>query len=478
MPGVRKNFAYNFLLTVSGYIFPLITYPYISRVLGVDNIGVCNFVDSVINYFVLFSQLGISSYGVREVARCKDDPERLKEVFSNLFFLNLITFVVSAIVLVVCTFTVPKFLAYKPFLLVGLFKLLFTLILVDWFFQGIEQFRFITIRTIVVKFLYVIGVFVFIRDSGDALIYYMLTTGMVVLNAILNWHWSKRFTKLSFKRLHPLPFIVPILVFGYYRILTSMYTTFNVVFLGFVKNDVEVGYFSQATKLYSLIMATFSAFTTVMVPRVSAMIGEGRQKELQGIVDRIVQLLVSLAVPAIVYCVANAESIVHLVSGPGYEGAELPFRIVVFLLLVIGLEQVVIQQCLMASKDTKPTMYVATVGAVVGILLNVAITPRLGAVGSSISWGVSELAVLIAGLVLVKKTLGLRIDFRAFLRSLAFGLCYLVPVWTAWWLIPDIWWRLGVTTVLIVPIFLLVNLRLNPSTLLDEMKVALNRFIR
>ena len=181
---------------------------------------------------------------------------------------------------------------------------------------------------------------------------------------------------------------------------------------------------------------------------------------------------------AIVYCVANAESIVHLVSGPGYEGAELPFRIVVFLLLVIGLEQVVIQQCLMASKDTKPTMYVATVGAVVGILLNVAITPRLGAVGSSISWGVSELAVLIAGLVLVKKTLGLRIDFRAFLRSLAFGLCYLVPIWAAWWLIPDIWWRLGVTTVLIVPIFLLVNLRLNPSTLLDEMKVALKRFIR
>ena len=174
---------------------------------------------------------------------------------------------------------------------------------------------------------------------------------------------------------------------------------------------------------------------------------------------------------------ANAESVVHLVSGPGYEGAELPFRIVVFLLLVIGLEQVVIQQCLMASKDTKPTMYVATVGAVVGILLNVAITPRLGAVGSSISWGVSELAVLIAGLVLVKKTLGLRIDFRAFLRSLAFGLCYLVPIWAAWWLIPDIWWRLGVTTVLIVPIFLLVNLRLNPSTLLDEMKVALKRFI-
>lgn len=478
MADVRKNFAYNFLLTVSGYLFPLITYPYISRVLGVDNIGVCNFVDGIINYFVLFSQLGISSYGVREIARCKDDPQRLKEVFSNLFFLNLVTFIISAIVLVICTFTVPKFLAYKPFLLVGLFKLLFTLILVDWFFQGIEQFRYITIRSIVVKFLYVIGVFVFIRDSGDALVYYILTTGTIVLNAVWNWICSKRFTKLSFKGLNPMPFLMPILIFGYYRILTSMYTTFNVVFLGFVKDDVEVGYFSQATKLYSLIMATFSAFTTVMVPRVSAMINEGKMDELQGIINRIVHVLVALAVPAIVYCFANAESIVHLVSGPGYEGAELPFRIVIFLLLIIGLEQVVIQQCLMASQDTKPTMYVSTVGAVVGILLNALITPRLGAVGSAISWGVSELSVLAAGLFFMRKILNLRIDYHALFRALAFSICYIVPIGIVWWLIPDMWWRLVVTTVLIIPIFLLVNIRLNPSTLLEEMKGALKRFVR
>ena len=94
------------------------------------------------------------------------------------------------------------------------------------------------------------------------------------------------------------------------------------------------------------------------------------------------------------------------------------------------------------------------------------------------SWGVSELSVLAAGLYLVRKTLGLRIDGHSFLRSLAFGLCYVLPVWTAWLLIPDIWWRLGVTTVLIVPIFLLVNVKLNPSTLLDEMKGAMRRFIR
>lgn len=478
MADVRKNFAYNLLLTVSNYLFPLIVYPYVSRVLGVGNIGVCGFVDGIVNYFVLFSQLGIGSYGVREIARCKDDPDRREEVFSNLFLLNLITFAVSAVTLVICTFTVPKLLPYKPFLLVGLVKLVFSLFLVEWFFQGIEQFRYITLRSIAVRTLYVIGVFALVHDSGDALVYYALTAGTVALNAMVNWRHTHRFCRLRLSRFRPAPFLVPILIFGYYRILTSMYTTFNTVYLGFVKDDVEVGFFTQATKLYSLIMAVFTAFTTVMVPRVSAMLHEGRKEELAGVINRIVHLLVALAVPAIILCVTNASAIVRLVSGPGFEGAETPFRIVIFMLLVIGLEQIVIQQCLMASENTKPTLYVSTTGAVVGILLNVILTPKLGAVGSAVSWGVSELSVLAAGLFFLRKELRIRIGRTDFFRPLLFGLAYIVPAAVCLLWIPDIWWRLGASVALMAPFFFLINLRWDANTLLDEMKLALARFKR
>lgn len=478
MADVRKNFAYNLLLTVSNYLFPLIVYPYVSRVLGVENIGVCGFVDSVINYFVLFSQLGIGSFGVREIARCKDDPDRLEEVFSNLFLLNLVTFTVSAATLVICTFTVPKFLPYRPFLLVGLLKLVFSLFLVEWFFQGIEQFRYITLRSIAVRAIYVIGVFALVHNPGDTLIYYALTVGTVVLNATVNWRHTHRFCRLRPARFRPAPFILPILIFGYYRILTSMYTTFNTIYLGFVKDNVEVGFFTQATKLYSLIMAVFTAFTTVMVPRVSAMLHEGRRDELSAVINRIVHLLVALAVPAIVFCVTNAPAIVHLVSGPGYEGAETPFRIVIFMLLVIGLEQIVIQQCLMASENTKPTLYVSTVGAVVGVMLNLILTPKLGAVGSAVSWGVSELSVLAAGLFFLGKELRIRIARTDFFRPFLFGLVYLVPAVVCLLWIPNIWWRLGVSIVLMAPFFFLVNLRWDANSLLEELKFALAKFRR
>lgn len=478
MAGVRNNFAYNLLLTVSNYLFPLIVYPYVSRVLGVENIGVCGFVDGIINYFVLFSQLGIGSYGVREIARCKDDPVRLEEVFSNLFLLNLITFAVSAVTLVICTFTVPKLLPYRPFLMVGLLKLVFSLFLVEWFFQGVEQFRYITLRSIAVRTLYVIAVFALVRNAGDTLVYYAITVGTVVLNAIINWRHTRRFSRLRPARFHPAPFLVPILVFGYYRILTSMYTTFNTVYLGFVKDNAEVGFFTQATKLYSLIMAVFTAFTTVMVPRVSAMLHEGRKSELGAVINRIVHLLVALAVPAIVLCVVNAPAIVYLVSGPGYEGAETPFRIVIFMLLVIGMEQIVIQQCLMASENTKPTLYVSSVGAIVGITLNVILTPRLGAVGSAVSWGISELSVLIVGLFFLWKELRLQISRTDFFRPLFFGMAYVIPAVACLHWMPNLWWRLGISIALTVPIFFLINLRWDANTLLDEMKLVLARFRR
>ena len=123
MPSVKKNFGYNLLLTFCGYLIPLITYPYISRVLGVQNIGICNFVDSVINYFVLFSMLGIGSFGVREIARVRQNEERRNFVFSNLITINILTTILAVVVLLVCTFFVPKFAAYKPFLFIGVYSL-------------------------------------------------------------------------------------------------------------------------------------------------------------------------------------------------------------------------------------------------------------------------------------------------------------------------------------------------------------------
>ena len=135
--GVKKNIGFNLILTFCNYLIPLIVYPYISRVLEVNNVGSCNFIDSVINDFLLISMAGISSYGVREIARCKHDQQKLQTKFSSLIALNFILTVIALIILVICIYSVNEFTPYRKFLWVGVFKIIFNVFLIEWFYQGI-----------------------------------------------------------------------------------------------------------------------------------------------------------------------------------------------------------------------------------------------------------------------------------------------------------------------------------------------------
>ena len=466
MQSIKRNFSYNLILTLCGYIFPLITFPYVSRVLGVENIGICNFVDSIIDYFILFAQLGIGSYGVREIARCREERDRRNEVFNNLFFIYVLTTFISGTLLVVLTFSLPLLQPYKPFLLLGLLKLLFTLFLIQWLFQGIEDFKFITVRSVIVRCLYVIGIFVFVHTREDTLVYYSLTTITIALNAIINWHYSRKYVTLSLKKINPRLYIIPILAFGYYRILTSMYTTFNVTFLGFTTNDTEVGYFTTATKLYTIILSVFTAFTTVMVPRVSYMLEQGQKKELQAMVDKVTSLLASLVTPIIIFCLFQSKSIIYLIAGPGYEGSIIPFQIVIFLLFIIGLEQVIIQQFLMASSSNKSIFIVSSIGAVVGISVNILLTPHFGAIGSSIAWGVSESAVLLTGIYILKKQVGITLDCLAMMQNMSWALLYMLSIGVIRIFDFAEWLDIILSAIIVVVAFVLINMKTHQNEFL------------
>ncbi len=469
MSSLKKNFGYNLILTFCNYLFPLITYPYVSRVLGVENIGTCNFVDGIVNYFILISSLGLASYGVREIAKCRDNLERRNYVFSNLIVLNIITTIITTISLVCITFLLSSLKPYQEFLYLGVIKVVFNMFLIEWFFQGIQNFKYITIRSVFVRLLYVIFVFIFVNTKEDVIIYYGLTIGMIVINATINWLFSLKFRHFSFQNLQLKIFVLPILTFGYYQLLTSMYTTFNLVFLGFSTNDAEVGYFSTATKLYSIFMGIFTAFTTVMVPKVSELLSLGEKDKLQFLADKTFSLLTVLSLPLIILCLFCAEDIILILSGPGYEGAYTPFRIVIFLLLVIGMEQIVIQQFLMASESKKSIMQVCSVGAVVGVSLNIFITPKFGAVGSAISWSVSEFSVLFTGVYLVKRIMGISFHCKKLFMSVLWSLFYIVPLLFLSSLHLGEFQNLFLSCVVVLFVFFIINLKLNKNDIVADM---------
>lgn len=430
MASIKKNFLYSSILTTSSYIFPLITYPYVSRVLGVGNIGLCNWVDSIIGYFVLLSMLGIGVIGTREIARLKDDKEKLNKCFSSLFVINTIMTTVAAIVLIVAIEVVPDLSAHKEMMYIGLAKLCFNYLAIGWLYQGLEEFKYITIRSLITKVLYVIAVFVFVHEESDYIIYFTLTTSIVVLNSLINCFYAINFVKLKLKGLNLIKYIKPYLILGFYSVLTSMYTSFNVAYLGFAAGEKEVGYYTTATKLYGIFMGLFSAFTGVMVPRMSGLLAKNEIEKFKELLGKSIDILFCVSVPLVVFTTTMAPSIIRIISGSGYNGAITPMRIVMPLMIVIGYEQIIILQCLLPLQKDRALLINSIMGSCVGLILNLIFVPLYASIGSSIVWIASELAVLISAQYFSSRYTGLKFPFKILLKYLiTYAPLFLILLW-------------------------------------------------
>lgn len=415
---IKKNFLYNSTLTASRYVIPLITYPYVSRVLGVNNIGICNFIDGIINYFLLFSMMGITTIGIREIAATKSNGLKMSRTFTNLVALNSVFTLISLVVLIIATYAFPQLYEHRDLMFVGAMKLLANTCLLEWLFTGLEKFRYITIRTIIVRILYVITVFVFVRQADDYPLYFFLTSMMIVLNAIVNLLSVRYHTRLNWKGVHLSMYLKPVLIIGLYVLLTSMYTTFNVVFLGFVSDTKQVGFYTTATKLFLIIIAIYTAFTTVMLPRMSQLMAENKTEEFLELIQKSFNALLAVAIPLVVFTCVFSDEIVLLISGSGYEGAYLPTRIVMPLIFVIGYSQILVIQILMPMKDDKHILLNSCMGALVGVVGNIVFTTQYFAIGASVTWVLSELCVMSAAQYRVGQTIGFHFPLREVIRNI------------------------------------------------------------
>ena len=419
MSTLKRNLVYSVLLVLANYVFPFLTYPYVSRVLGVANIGACNFVDSVINYFILFSMLGIDSLGVREIAKHKGDRTALNKAFSNLFIVTLSLTIIMLVFLIILTFTLPQLYEHKDLMFFGAFKLVFNCLLVEWLFKGLEDFRLITLRSIIIKLFYVAAVFLFVKKRDDVWIYYMLSSMMVVINACVNILYARNRVNLSFRDIDFFVTLKGLFTLGLYAILTSMYTTFNVTFLGFASGDTEVGYYSTAIKIYGIVMALFSAFTNVMIPRMSNVVANGDILKFKSYFRMAVDILYGFSIPIIVWMITLSKDIVLVIAGQEFTGAVVPLTIISPLLFIIGYEQILVLQTLIPLEKDKLLLRNSFIGAGLGVVLNLIIVPLWGAVGAAIVWAISEMVILILSQYAVTKVVSISFSFLSLLKNTA-----------------------------------------------------------
>ena len=415
MISIKKNFLYNSILTISGYLFPLITYPYVSRVLGVTNIGICNFIDSIINYFILFSMMGITAVGMREISQHRDHREELSSHFFSLLSLNLITTIIAIIALIVSIHVVPVLYPYKDLLYTGVCKLFFNFFMIEWFYSGVEDFKYITQRSILVRCIYVFLIFLFIQSSADYKLYYFLTASIYIINGTINIIYCRKYIKFyTLKNIHIQPYIKPFFTIGFYILITNIYTSLNITWLGFVSEVEEVGYYTTATKIHAIILAFFTAMTNVVFPRVTYLYAKGDKKEFWEKIKNVVEIVFAIAIPLVILISIFSPNIIHLISGDGYEGAYTPLRIIALLILILGYSQVLVTQILMTIKQDKKLLLNSCFGACIGLLLNILLVNRFGALGAAFVWLLSEIAISIGAQFWVTKFTNFHFPWKLF----------------------------------------------------------------
>ena len=405
MASLKLNFIYKCILSISNYLIAFIIFPYVSRILGVENIGIVNFVDNTVNYFLLFATMGVTVLGTREIASVGDDDLKRSKIFSNILGINLLFTLITVFIYFILIHCVPKFWEYQKLMCVGAAKILFSAFLIEWFFTGIENFRFITIRSMLIKVIYVACVFIFVKDSSQYKLYFYLTIALTVVNSIINLIYSNKFVKINFRELFNFKYARQNISLGIYGIMTSMYLTFNVMYLGFVSDNIQVGYYTTAFKVYSVILGFFSAFTSIMLPRMSSLIANEDNERFKKLADKSFELVSMFSIPLIMCSIILAEDIIYVLSGPGYEGSILPMRIIMPAVLCVGISQIIAIQILMPLRKDNVLLKSSFIGAILSIFINVILVSHLKSTGSAIVLLASEFIVtLFYVLYIIKKT--------------------------------------------------------------------------
>ena len=463
--GVKKNFAYNSFLTVSNYLFNLILFPFCTRVLGVERYGTIGFTQNIVQYFSFLAMMGITTIGVREIAKQTNMADR-NQCFSSLFVLNLLYTLISLCCFVPLIFLVPRFTVEKELFILGAFQILFATFCIEWFFKGIENFKYITIRSIAVKLVYVAAVFIFVRSSKDYVLFFLLTVCVTLVNALINYLYSRRFVRLSLRGVHLRPFVKSSLSLGAYSLLTSMYTTFNVVYLGFVQNDVQVGYYTAAIKIYTVILGFYSAFTGVMLPRMTSIHSDGDATAFDTLICKSRDLLYSISIPAVAMLLVLAPEVVSLLAGSEYFPSIQMSRIVIPMLFVVGVAQLIAFQIMIPKGYERITLRASVIGALIGVLCNVLLVGRFGAVGTCCAVVITEVFVTAYYIFSARKRNLFRLDVPLLIKNLIWSIPYVLIGWLSKLIPAPGYVTLFIAVLLAIPYFVFSQVRIFKNEML------------
>ena len=404
---IKKNYIFNVAYQILVILTPLITAPYLSRVLQPDGIGTVSFAESVVSYFSLVAVMGISTYGQREISYVQNDIEKRSEVFWNTKILGFCTSGITIVLYIVFAFQQRSNSIIYLILTLNLLSVFFD---ITWFFQGMEDFVKTVIRNAVFKIAQIIYIFVFIKSREDITLYVFGLGLFSTFGNISLWAYLPQYIKRpSFSKLKPFKDIKAVLSLFVPAVATQIYNVLDKTMIGLITgNSAENGYYEQAMKISRMMLAIITALGTVMVPRIGYLFQNNKKDEIHSFMYRGFRFVWFLGVPMCLGIIATAGNFVPWFFGSGYRKVIPLLKILSLLILIIGFSNVVGSQYLIPTKRQNQFTISVMAGALVNVCLNMPMIYFFQSIGAAIASVAAESAVTLTMLFFVRKELSVR----------------------------------------------------------------------
>ncbi len=421
MASIKKNYFYNLSYQIISIVVPLITTPYISRVLGAENIGIYSYTTSIATYFSLFLILGMHMYGIREVAYDQESKEKYTKTFCEIqtgkFFTAIIVILLYGIS---CLLAVDN----KSIRMIQGISLLAIFFDISWFFQGLENFKITVFRNLMIKLVGIVLIFILVKDIEDLALYVAIQVIVLLLGNIILWLYLPQYlinpkvcfpSKMTWRTI--LELFIPLVAVQVYNVLDKL-------MLGFITKDmIESGYYEQTTKIISLLLTIITSLSVVVSPRVAAEFANKNFEKIKETVSKTYHIVFALSLPVSFGIIAISDNFVPWFLGEAYNKVKILLKIYALVLMVIPFSNIAGYIVLTPTKQHNKGTIAVIIGAIVNFSLNYILIPRYLSIGAAIATIIAEILVSIIHIYYARKYINLKEMWNSFVK---YGFCSLI----------------------------------------------------
>ena len=435
-----KNFLYKIVLEILKIFIPIISVPYIYRIFKPEIMGQIEFSQSIVGYFFIFAGFGVYTYGLREISRVRDNKEQRDKLFTELFIISTISsLLVTVIYLIYIYFKFNYDNLLKNMLLINSINLISYVFYIEWINEAFENYKFISKKSMIIKLLNLICIFIFIKVSDDYFKYLFLINIFIFINNLVSFIYIRKYIKFSFNNLEIKKYIFPLFLMILISNLNILYTQLDKITLGFYgQNMKEVAYYGVAQKFMSLVMVIIMSIIGVMMPRLSYYLGENKEEEYKYLLNRVFPYIYLLLFPIFIGMIILSKEIVFFFGGKEYLPAKEVVIIFSLRLLVVTVESLLANQVIFLNKKERVIIILYGICGIINLILKLILIKAnlLLSTTTILTTMISEIILVVLETYYIKKYLKIKLEIFS-LKNLKY-LIFSIPFFIIKYLLKDL----------------------------------------